>query len=170
MIEGPGHIPLNEIDKNVELEKKFCNNAPFYVLGPIPTDIATGYDHIACAIGGALAGWKGDDFLCYVTPKEHIGLPDISDVREGVVITKIAGHIADIAKGNKGAILRDFKMAKTREKINWNEMLKYATDQKKFIELRRRECKKNPQLAKAKYCSMCGPFYVFKIYKERLAR
>ncbi len=165
MIEGPGHIPLNEIEKNVVLEKKYCNNSPFYVLGPLPTDIATGYDHIACAIGGALAGWKGADFLCYVTPKEHIGLPDINDVRDGVVITKIAAHIADIAKGNKEAILRDLKMAKARGEVNWEEMLKYAIDQRKFIELRREECKRNPQLKKVKYCSMCGPFCVFRIFK-----
>ena len=166
MIEGPGHIPLNEIERNVVLEKRYCDNAPFYVLGPLPTDIATGYDHIACAIGGALAGWKGANFLCYVTPKEHIGLPDVNDVREGVVITKIAAHIADIANRNKEATLKDLKMAKAREKVNWGDMLKYAIDKKKFIELRKKECKKNPQLAKAKYCSMCGPFCVFKIYKE----
>lgn len=167
IIEGPGHIPLNEIEKNVILEKRYCNSAPFYVLGPLPTDIATGYDHIACAIGGALAGWKGANFLCYVTPKEHIGLPDINDVREGVVITKIAAHIADIAKGNKEAISQDLKMAQARERVNWDKMLKHAIDQKKFIELRREECKKNPQLAEEKYCSMCGPFCVFKIYKGK---
>ncbi len=161
MIEGPGHIPLNEIERNVELEKKYCKNAPFYVLGPLPTDIATGYDHISCAIGGAIASWKGADFLCYVTPREHIGLPDINDVREGVIVTKIAAHIGDIARGNKEAILRDYKMTKAREKVNWEEMLKYVIDPKKFIELRREECKKNPRLKKAKYCSMCGPFCVF---------
>ena len=167
MIEGPGHIPLNEIEKNVELEKKYCNNAPFYVLGPLPTDIATGYDHIACAIGGALAAWKGADFLCYVTPKEHIGLPDVEDIREGTIVTKIAAHIADIARGNREAVLKDYKMAKAREKINWDKMSKYAIDEEKFIELRRQECKKNPQLVKEKYCSMCGPFCVFRIYKEQ---
>ena len=167
MIEGPGHIPLNEIEKNMELEKKYCNNSPFYVLGPLPTDIATGYDHIACAIGGALAASKGADFLCYVTPKEHIGLPDIDDVREGVVVTKIAAHIADIAKGNKQAISRDNKMAHAREEINWQEMSECAIDKKKFLELRRQECEKNPDLKKADYCSMCGPFCVFKIYDEK---
>ncbi|PIS39745.1 MAG: phosphomethylpyrimidine synthase ThiC [Candidatus Nealsonbacteria bacterium CG08_land_8_20_14_0_20_38_20] len=161
MIEGPGHIPLNEIEKNVQLEKRYCGNAPFYVLGPLPTDIAAGYDHISGAIGGALAGWKGADFLCYVTPMEHIGLPDVDDVREGVVVTKIAAHIADIAKGNKEAILRDYKMAKSRAKVNWQGMAKYVIDRKKFLELRRKECEKNPQLKKAKYCSMCGPFCVF---------
>ncbi len=166
MIEGPGHIPLNQIEKNVKLEKKYCNSAPFYVLGPLPTDIATGYDHIACAIGGALAGWKGADFLCYVTPKEHLGLPDIKDVREGVVITKIAAHIADIAKGKREAILRDYKMAVAREKVDWEGMLKYAVDRQKFIQLRREECKKNPRLLRAKYCSMCGHFCVFRVFKK----
>lgn len=161
MIEGPGHIPLDEIELNVKLEKRHCQKAPFYVLGPLPTDIATGYDHISGAIGGAFAGWKGADFLCYVTPKEHIGLPDVQDVREGVVVAKIAGHIADIARGNKEAILRDNKMAKARAKVNWEEMSKYAIDRKKFLELRKKECQKNPQLRKAKFCSMCGPFCVF---------
>lgn len=161
MIEGPGHIPLQGIEKNVQLEKRYCGNAPFYVLGPLPTDIAAGYDHIACAIGGALAGWKGADFLCYMTPKEHIGLPDTEDVREGVVVTKIAAHIADIAKGNKEAILRNYKMAVAREKVNWQEMAKYAIDRKKFSEIRNKECEKNPELKKAKFCSMCGPFCVF---------
>lgn len=167
MIEGPGHIPLNEIEKNVILEKRYCNNAPFYVLGPLPTDIAAGYDHVACAIGGALAGYYGANHLCYVTSKEHIGLPNINDVREGVVITKIAAHIADIARGNKDAILRDHKMAKARQEINWNEMLKYAIDTKKFIELRKEECKRNPKLENVKYCSMCGPFCAFRVYKEK---
>lgn len=166
MIEGPGHIPLNEIEKNVELEKKYCQGAPFYVLGPLPTDIAVGYDHIACAIGGALAGFKGADFLCYVTPKEHIGLPDIDDVREGVIVTKLAAHIAEIARKNKQAILRDYKMARARERVDWDEMLKYTIDRRKFLKLRREEYSKNPQLKKAKFCSMCGPFCVFQIYKK----
>jgi phosphomethylpyrimidine synthase len=166
MIEGPGHIPLNDIEKNVLLEKKYCDQAPFYVLGPLPTDVAAGYDHIACAIGGALAGWKGADFLCYVTPKEHIGLPDVTDIREGVVITRIAAHIADIARGDKETISRDLKMARAREKVDWEKMSKYAIDPQRFIQLRMEECRKNPQLANAKYCSMCGPFCVFKILKD----
>ncbi|MCK5044905.1 phosphomethylpyrimidine synthase ThiC [Candidatus Parcubacteria bacterium] len=165
IIEGPGHIPLNEVEKNVALEKKYCDNAPFYVLGPLPTDIATGYDHIAGAIGGALAAWKGVSFLCYLTPKEHIGLPDIDDVREGVIVTKIAAHIADLAKGNKEAIARNYKMAKAREKIDWKEMEKFTVDKEKFLKLRRQEVKKNAKLGKAKYCSMCGPFCVFKTFQ-----
>jgi phosphomethylpyrimidine synthase len=162
MIEGPGHIPLNQIEKNVELEKKYCQKAPFYVLGPLPTDITAGYDHISCAIGGALAGWKGADFLCYVTPKEHLGLPDIGDVREGVVITKIAAQIADLARGNKEAIKRNYQMAKARRGVNWKKMLKYTIDPQRFAELRKRESKKQRE-----YCSMCGEFCVFKTYKPR---
>lgn len=161
MIEGPGHIPLNEIELNVRLEKEHCQGAPFYVLGPLPTDIATGYDHIAAAVGGALAGWKGADFLCYLTPKEHIGLPDVNDVREGVVVAKIAAHIADVARGNKKALARDNKMARARAKVDWEEMSKCAIDPKKFRELRKKEYQKNPELRKAKFCSMCGPFCVF---------
>ncbi len=163
MIEGPGHIPLNDIERNVELEKRYCENAPFYVLGPLPTDIATGYDHIAGAIGGALAGWKGADFLCYLTPMEHIGLPDLKDVREGVVVTKIAAHIADIARGNQQALNRNLSMAKAREKVDWQGMSKYVLDKERFQKLRNIECKKNPLLVDAGYCSMCGPFCVFKV-------
>ena len=164
IIEGPGHVPLNEVEENVRLAKKYCNNAPFYILGPLPTDIATGYDHIACAIGGALACSRGADFLCYVTPREHIGLPCVEDVREGVVVAKIAAHIADIAKGNKEAIARDYKMSKARYDIDWNEMEKYVIDPQKFKELRKEECNKNPDMKKnEKYCSMCGPFCAYKL-------
>jgi phosphomethylpyrimidine synthase len=163
MIEGPGHLPLNEIEKNVKLAKKYCQKAPLYVLGPLPTDIAVGYDHIVCAVGGALAGWKGADFLCYVTPREHIGLPDIDDVREGVVITKIAAHIADLARRNKEAVLRDYQMAKARSRVNWKGMLKYTIDPQKFINLRKQEKLQSKEL---KYCSMCGPFCVFRTPKK----
>lgn len=163
IIEGPGHIPLNEIEKNVKLEKKICRNAPFYVLGPLPTDIAAGYDHIACAVGGSLAAFHGADFLCYVTPKEHIGLPDIDDVREGVIVTKLAAHIADLARGNKKALERDRKMAKARKDFNWDRMMKLSLDPKRFKELRRSECLKNPQLKRAKYCTMCGEFCALRI-------
>jgi len=160
IIEGPGHIPLNEIQKNVELEKEICHGAPFYVLGPLPIDTAAGYDHIACSIGGALAGYFGADFLCYVTPKEHIGLPDVEDVRQGVIVTKIAASIADIARGNKTAILRNKLMAKARKHLDWVEMSKYAIDRKKF----RGFLNKNPRL-KENGCSMCGDdFCALKIY------
>jgi len=160
IIEGPGHIPLNEIKNNVELEKKICHGAPFYVLGPLPIDTATGYDHIACSIGGALAGYFGADFLCYVTPKEHIGLPDAEDVRQGVVVTKIAASIADIARGNKKAISHNRLMSKARNDFNWAEMLEYAIDRKKFKEI----LNETPRLKKGG-CSMCGDeFCALKIY------
>ena len=145
IIEGPGHIPLHEIEKNVKLQKKYCANAPFYVLGPLPTDIAVGYDHIACAIGGALAGMHGADFLCYVTPKEHIGLPDIADVREGVVVSKIAAHIADIANGNKLAREQDHQMGLARAAVDWEGMYKYSIDKEKFAAIKREECLVDPE-------------------------
>lgn len=160
MIEGPGHIPLSEIEKNVQLEKEICASAPFYVLGPLPIDTAVGYDHIACAIGGALAGYYGADFLCYVTPKEHIGLPDIDDVRQGVVITKIAANIADLARGNKKAVAESRAMSRARKRFDWNEMLKYAIDARRFKEL----IDKEPRL-KEGGCSMCGDeFCALKVY------
>ncbi|RKY11255.1 MAG: phosphomethylpyrimidine synthase [Planctomycetota bacterium] len=151
MVEGPGHIPLNEIEENVRLEKEICQGAPFYVLGPLPIDTAAGYDHIACSIGGALAGYLGADFLCYVTGKEHIGLPDIQDVREGVVVTKIAASIADVARGNKKAILQNKLMSQARENFDWDKMQKHAIDPDYFKQL----VSKNPRLSKGG-CSMCG--------------
>ena len=156
MIEGPGHIPLNDIERNIKLEKEYCDDAPFYVLGPLPTDIAAGYDHIACAIGGALAGMYGADFLCYVTPKEHVGLPDVKDVREGVVVTRIAAHIADIAKGRRASIERDKRMAEARSRLDWGKMADYAIDSKNFRRLIKKECESNPESSKC--CSMCGKY------------
>jgi len=170
IIEGPGHIPLHQIEKNVKLQKKYCDQAPFYVLGPLPTDIAAGYDHIACAIGGALAGMHGADFLCYVTPKEHVGLPDISDVREGVIVSKIAAHIADIANGNRAALLQDHNMALARAKVDWAGMARFAIDKEKFTALRRQECLKNPQLDRSHHCSMCGQFCVFEVFDRKPVR
>jgi len=161
IVEGPGHIPLNEIQKNVDLEKKICRGAPFYVLGPLPIDTAAGYDHIACSIGGALAAYFGADFLCYVTPREHIGLPNIEDIREGVVVTKIAASIADIARGNKTTILRNELMSKARKDFNWDKMSEYAIDTKKFREL----LEETPWLEKGG-CSMCGDeFCALKVDK-----
>ena len=161
IIEGPGHIPLNEIQRNVELEKEICHGAPFYVLGPLPIDTAAGYDHIACSIGGALAGYYGADFLCYVTPKEHIGLPDVEDVRLGVVVTKIAASIADVARGNEKAINQSRLMSRARRDFNWLKMSKYAIDSKEFNRL----IKKIPRLKKGG-CSMCGDeFCALRVYK-----
>jgi len=166
MIEGPGHVPLNQVKKNVVLEKEMCRGAPFYVLGPLPTDIAAGYDHIAAGIGGALAAYHGADFLCYVTPKEHIGLPDLNDVREGVIITKLAAHIADVARGNSQALERNRKMSEARRNFNWNLMQELSLDPEKFKELRRAECEKNPELENMQGCSMCGEYCAMRVYSK----
>lgn len=164
MIEGPGHIPLNEIERNVKLEKEICKNAPFYVLGPLPTDIAVGYDHIACAIGGALAGMHGADFLCYVTPKEHVSLPDIQDVREGIIVTRIAAHIADIAKRRKSSLEYDKAMSEARSRLDWKAMIDYALDSDNFRRLIEEECKNNPEISEG--CSMCGKYCTEKKIKS----
>ncbi len=161
MIEGPGHVPLDQIETNIILQKKMCNHAPFYVLGPLVTDIAAGYDHVACAIGGALAGAAGADYLCYVTPAEHLCLPSVSDVREGVVVTKIAAHAADIAKGNKQAIERDRQMAVARRNLDWETQMKLAIDPQKA----RRYREKNPP-EEDDVCTMCGKFCAIKQVRD----
>lgn len=163
MIEGPGHIPYDQIERNVRLEKDYCRGAPFYVLGPLPTDIAPGYDHIVGAIGGALAAMCGADFLCYVTPKEHIGLPDREDVREGVVATKIAAHIVDIARGLKAASERDRLMSEARTKRDWQAMLQHALDPVRFERLMRSESRQDQ-------CSMCGQYCALKIFREAMGK
>lgn len=151
MIEGPGHMALNEIEANMLLEKKLCYGAPFYVLGPIVTDIAPGYDHITSAIGGALAASKGADFLCYVTPAEHLRLPNLDDMKEGIIATKIAAHAADIAKGIKGARDWDNKMSKARRDLDWEEMFNLAIDPEKA---RRFRAESTPEDSNT--CTMCG--------------
>jgi phosphomethylpyrimidine synthase len=161
MIEGPGHVPLNEIETNIVLQKKLCQNAPFYVLGPLVTDIAAGYDHVACAIGGAIAGKAGADFLCYVTPAEHLCLPGVEDVREGVVVTKIAAHAADIARGNKIAIERDRQMSIARKNLDWETQMKMAIDPEKARAYR----EKNPP-AEDDVCTMCGKYCAIKQVRE----
>jgi len=128
MIEGPGHVPLHQIAANMTLQKRLCHGAPFYVLGPLVTDIAPGYDHITSAIGGAIAAWNGADFLCYVTPSEHLRLPPVEDVREGVIATKIAGHAADIARGIPGAMDRDNIMADARRNFDWKTQIEVSID------------------------------------------
>ncbi len=157
MVEGPGHLPLDHIEANVRLEKTICKGAPFYVLGPIVTDIAPGYDHIVGAIGGALAAWAGADFLCYVTPSEHVCLPTIEDVREGVVASKIAAHVADVVKGIDMG--RDEEMAKARKELNWEKQFKLAIDPEKAKELRQ----KRPPLLDPSVCAMCGKFCAIKM-------
>jgi|TARA_B100001971_G_C18235178_1_gene566640 phosphomethylpyrimidine synthase len=161
MIEGPGHIPMDQIKMNIELQKRECNNAPFYVLGPIVTDIAPGYDHITSAIGGAIAAAYGADYLCYVTPTEHLGLPGIEDVKEGVIASKIAAHAADIAKGIKYIKEHDHKMALARANLDWEEMINLAIDPEKARAMREKCAPNDP-----KTCSMCDKFCSLKINQE----
>jgi phosphomethylpyrimidine synthase len=155
MVEGPGHLPMDQIQFNIEQAKKICDGAPFYVLGPVVTDVGAGYDHVASAIGAAIAGWFGADLLCYVTPREHLGLPDVSDVKEGVIAYKIAAHAADLARGQKGARRWDDEFSRARAVLDWDGQFKLSLD---------------PELAKRMYlegfaslaeksevCSMCGP-------------
>ena len=151
MVEGPGHMAMNEIAANMKLQKRLCHNAPFYVLGPLVTDIAPGYDHITSAIGGAIAAANGADFLCYVTPAEHLRLPALDDVREGIVASRIAAHAADIAKGIPGAREIDNKMSDARHRVDWEEMFKCAIDSEKA----RRYFESTPP-ADRHTCSMCG--------------
>jgi phosphomethylpyrimidine synthase len=151
MIEGPGHVPINEIAANVMLEKKLCHGAPFYVLGPLVTDIAPGYDHITSAIGGAIAAAHGADFLCYVTPAEHLRLPDLEDLKEGVIAARIAAHAADIAKGIPGARDWDDQMSKARQEIDWRKMFSLAIDPEKA-----RKYRQDSKPESEDTCTMCG--------------
>ncbi len=162
MIEGPGHVPIKEIQANVKLEKSLCHGAPFYVLGPIPTDIAPGYDHITAAIGGAIAGSEGADFLCYVTPSEHLRLPILEDVKEGVIASRIAAHIADIAKGVHGALEKDLLMAKYRDEFNWKEQVNISIDPDKAGALL-----ETSESASEEGCTMCGEFCAIKLGKKK---
>lgn len=162
MIEGPGHVPLNEIEANVALQKSICHGAPFYVLGPLPTDISPGYDHITSAIGGAIAGAAGADFLCYVTPAEHLKLPHLEDVKEGVIASRIAAHIADVAKGISGAYKKDHVMARYRKEFNWEGQVTTAID----------PVKANALLEKSESvddegCTMCGEFCAIRLGKQK---
>jgi phosphomethylpyrimidine synthase len=159
MVEGPGHVPLNEIEANVRMEKSVCDGAPFYVLGPLPTDIAAGYDHLAGAIGGALAGYYGADYLCYMTPAEHISLPTVEDVKEGVIGTKIAAHVADLALGRGWE--KDLKMAEARKALDWEEMFKLVFDPEGAREKRK---KMSPKLEDS--CSMCGDVCAIRLANE----
>ncbi|MFH1350440.1 MAG: phosphomethylpyrimidine synthase ThiC [Pseudomonadota bacterium] len=161
MIEGPGHVPLNQIKANVLLQKQLCHHAPFYVLGPLVTDIAAGHDHVACAIGGAVAGEAGADFLCYVTPAEHLCLPKVEDVREGVIVTKIAAHAADIARGHKLASERDRKMSEARKNLDWKTQMELVIDPIKAKRLR----EENPP-GEDDVCTMCGKYCAIKQVKE----
>ena len=158
MVEGPGHIPMHQIQMNIEKQIEICNGAPFYVLGPLVTDVAPGYDHITSAIGAAMAGWYGAAMLCYVTPKEHLGLPNEEDVKQGVIAYKISAHSADVARGRKGAQDRDNALSKARFEFDWNEQFRLSLDpetaQKYHDETLPQETFKS-----AHFCSMCGPKY-----------
>ncbi|MBT8340652.1 MAG: phosphomethylpyrimidine synthase ThiC [Desulfatitalea sp.] len=157
MIEGPGHVPLNEVAANMQIEKKLCHGAPFYVLGPIVTDVAPGYDHITSAIGGALAATHGADFLCYVTPAEHLRLPDLNDMKEGIIAARIAAHAADIAKGLPGALDWDNAMSYARKELDWPRMLELAIDPEKAAAYRASSQPKDRQV-----CTMCGDLCAVK--------
>jgi len=163
MIEGPGHIPLDQIEKNVKLEKEICHGAPFYVLGPLVTDVAPGYDHITSAIGGCLAAYYGADFLCYVTPAEHLGLPCVEDVKEGVIASRIAAHAADVARGLKGAITWDNEMSEARSKLNWKRMLELSINPDLARNIRERCIDADEDV-----CSMCGRFCSVKMSKRAI--
>ena len=163
MIEGPGHIPMHEIVTNMQLEKKLCHNAPFYVLGPLVTDIAPGYDHITAAIGGAIAASSGADFLCYVTPAEHLRLPTLEDMKEGIMASRIAGHAADIAKGLKGAVEWDHRMSKFRGELNWKGMFAECIDPEKAEAYRASSAPIEEEV-----CTMCGDLCPMKRCNEIL--
>ena len=164
MIEGPGHMAIDEIVSNMKMEKCLCHNAPFYVLGPLVTDVAAGYDHIACAIGGAIAASNGADFLCYVTPAEHLRLPDVRDVHEGIVAARIAAHAADIAKGVPGARERDNKMADARHAFDWDGMFELAIDGETA-----RKIYESAPPSEEGTCSMCGKMCAVKTVNDALS-
>ncbi len=157
MIEGPGHVPINQVETNIKIQKELCKGAPFYVLGPLVTDVAPGYDHITSAIGGAIAGAAGADFLCYVTPSEHLRLPDLEDVREGVITSRIAAHAADIAKGVKGAMDWDNEMARRRKALDWKGQIELSINPERARKLRESSLPKESDV-----CSMCGEFCSMK--------
>ncbi len=165
MVEGPGHVPLDQVEANVKIQKTICKGAPFYVLGPLVTDIAPGYDHIVGAIGGALAASAGVDYLCYLTPSEHIGLPDIEDVREGVIASRIAAHVGDMIRRPDVAFEWDYNMSKARAELDWEEQIKQAINSGKTRRIRE---KRAPREEEGEGCSMCGDFCAVKILKEYL--
>jgi len=166
MIEGPGHVPLNQIERNMKIQREYCHEAPFYILGPLVTDIAAGYDHISSAIGAAVGGWHGASMLCYVTPKEHLGLPNAEDVRNGIIAYKIAAHAADIARGRKGARDVDDAMSDARYAFDWNRQFELALDSERAREYHD-ETLPQDVFKEAEFCSMCGPkFCSYKITQQ----
>ena len=165
MIEGPGHVPLNQVELNIRIQKELCKGAPFYVLGPLVTDIAMGYDHISAAIGGAVAAAAGADFLCYVTPAEHIRLPSLEDVKEGVVASRIAAHAADISKGIPGAMEKDIEMARCRKNLDWEGQIGFSFDPEK---VRRYRAEVPP--TESDVCSMCGELCAIRTVERALKK
>jgi len=165
MVEGPGHVPLSQIPANVQLAKSLCHGAPFYVLGPLVTDVAPGYDHVAAAIGGAVAAQAGADFLCYVTPSEHLGLPTLEDVHQGVITARIAAHAADLARGVPAAAAWDLAMAKARKALDWDTQIKLAIDPPLAGRIRR---ERNP--GENQTCTMCGEFCAMRLVSDYLGR
>ena len=162
MVEGPGHLPLNQIETNVLLQKAICKGAPFYVLGPLVTDIGAGYDHITGAIGGAIAAAAGTDFLCYVTPSEHLSLPDFEDVRQGVVASRIAAHAGDIVKGVKGAEEQDRRMSAARKQFDWEEQARLSLDPERSYRVHRQHA------SAGSACSMCGKYCAMELVEKYL--
>jgi phosphomethylpyrimidine synthase len=165
MVEGPGHVPINQVEANVQIQKTLCKGAPFYVLGPLVTDVAPGYDHITSAIGGAIAAAAGVDFLCYVTPSEHLGLPGVEEVREGVIASRIAAHAGDIAKGIPGAMEWDLSMSKARKARDWKRQEELSIDPQKFKKYRSERGAKDEEV-----CSMCSQFCAMKVVEEYLRK
>ena len=163
MVEGPGHVPLQQIEANMQLQKTICKDAPFYVLGPIVTDLAPGYDHITSAIGGALAARSGADFLCYVTPAEHLSIPDLNDVKEGVIASKIAAQAADVAKGCISAWEKELEMAYARKNFNWEKQFSLAFDHEKP-----KNCRNSKPTAESDMCTMCGEFCALRIVRDNM--
>jgi phosphomethylpyrimidine synthase len=165
MVEGPGHVPLDQVAANMAIQKRLCEGAPFYVLGPLVTDIAPGYNHITSAIGGAIAATSGADFLCYVTPSEHMGLPTAQDVKDGVIASRIAGHAADLVKGIPGAKEWDLAMSKARKARDWNKQIELAIDPVRARELRDQRSGGSDDV-----CSMCGELCAMKVVEEYLKK
>ena len=166
MIEGPGHVPMDQIEANMKIQETLCKGAPFYVLGPLVTDIAPGYDHITAAIGGAIAAWSGAAFLCYVTPAEHLALPNVDDVHDGIIASKIAAHAADIAKGIPGARDQDDRMAKARRELDWDAQWLEALDPETAKEIRK---SRMPEEDHSDTCSMCGKFCAVRSMNKALS-
>ena len=166
MVEGPGHVPMDQIAANMKIQQTICKGAPFYVLGPLVTDIAPGYDHITAAIGGAIAAWQGAAFLCYVTPAEHLALPNVDDVHQGIIASKIAAHAADIAKGIPGARDQDDRMADARKELDWDAQWLEALDPEVAKEIRK---SRMPEEDHSDTCSMCGKFCAVRSMNKALA-